>query len=644
VKTLPAFKQKEMHRGTVIKGFAALAVVAFLLRIFYAGHLYQDDGLWFTAAEEILRGKALYSEIYFDKPPVLPLVYALLFKIFGAHILTIRLFTVFYSLAVAFALYLFAAFFYGKRAGLLAAATFVFFSTTYLTGHFQGLNTDFLMTLPYALSAYWFARSGFDTQASKTKRKRFALAAGLALGLAFQINPKALFNLLFFLLCAFVFARSRESGVKSQGSGVRRQKSEDRSQEPQDEEGNQRTADSGHQTPDTPTGNCLPPTVYCLLLTGAGFLAGVLPFWMYIAATHSWTDYRFYVWEWGSKYAAYFSLKDALLTALSQSVGYFALNNTLLFGLMFVVAATFMRLREGRVGRRETLKEASGAAFVPQAVFRADVTLLLWFLTSYAAMSVGGRFFGHYFFQILPSLCLLAARGISGVAAALAAREKRGLRRLVSALLIAGFLLTVVRFHARTAILAWDWARGAKSELTRKWNHEKLNREERLVAAAAKDLPDDFAEIEGLGIEGLRRKAAQKRSQEGGENYLFVWGYRPEIYYWAGMLPASRFLSAQPLTGVPSDVHYFSEAYVSVLDEKTTAIYRQQLLVDLQVTRPVYIIDELGFFNDDLAIRNYPELKEFLADYKLAESRGRSLIYYRPKPKEKNKSKESSGE
>ncbi len=49
-----------------------LAVISFLLRIFYAGHLYQDDGLWFTAAEEIIRGKALYRDIYFDKPPGLP--------------------------------------------------------------------------------------------------------------------------------------------------------------------------------------------------------------------------------------------------------------------------------------------------------------------------------------------------------------------------------------------------------------------------------------------------------------------------------------------------------------------------------------------------------------------------------------------
>jgi 4-amino-4-deoxy-L-arabinose transferase-like glycosyltransferase len=597
---------KPIPRSTVIKVFAIFVVVAFLLRIFYAGHLYQDDGLWFTAGEELLRGKALYREIYFDKPPVLPLLYALLFKLFGDYILTIRLFTIFYSVAVGFALYRFAGFLYGKRIGLFAAAMFVFFSTTYLTGHFQGLNTDFLMTFPYTLSVYWFVRSGFDTQASKAKCMAYALVAGVATGIAFQTNPKALFNLLFFALCSLFFIRNPGFSPVPQ-SAIRN---------PQ-----------------------LQTTVYRLLLVGAGFVLGVLPFWIYLAATHSIAEYRISVWDWGAKYAAYFSLTDTLLAALRQSVGYFTLNNTLMIGLLFVVMTVFKRLNR-RYKNRHAVQVVAGTDLVALRFFRADAILLLWFLTSYTAMSVGGRFFGHYFFQLLPALCLIAGRGIAELFTRLVAQKNGLLRYAAFTLLIAGFLLTLVRFHARTAILAWDWARGAKSEWTVTWNHEKLNREERLVAAAVKDLPDDFQAIEKLGIEGLRAIDSQQRDGGSGNQYLFIWGYRPEIYFWSGLLPASRFLSSQPLTGVPSDVHYFSESYVSVLDAKTTSAYRQALLQDLQTTRPVYIIDELGFFNDDLALKNYPELKDFLADYKLVGSRGRFLIYYRPK--EKNKSKASS--
>jgi 4-amino-4-deoxy-L-arabinose transferase-like glycosyltransferase len=139
--------QSRIGPGMVLSVFLALALVSFLLRIFYSTHLYQDDGLWFTAAEEILRGKTLYREIYFDKPPAIAFVYAGLFKIFGAHILAIRLFTILYSLMISAVIYLFGSWLYDRRAGLVAAAMFTVFSTTYSAGHVQGLNTDLLMAL-----------------------------------------------------------------------------------------------------------------------------------------------------------------------------------------------------------------------------------------------------------------------------------------------------------------------------------------------------------------------------------------------------------------------------------------------------------------------------------------------------------------
>src|SRR6266498_1518482 len=131
---------RRVTRATLLKVFAIIAVVSFVLRIFYAGHLYEDDGLWFAAAEEIVRGKALYREIYFDKPPGLALLYAGLFWLFGAHIIVIRLFTIAYSLSISAMLYLFGRRLYDKRIGMIAAAMFAFFSTTSASGHAQGLK------------------------------------------------------------------------------------------------------------------------------------------------------------------------------------------------------------------------------------------------------------------------------------------------------------------------------------------------------------------------------------------------------------------------------------------------------------------------------------------------------------------------
>ena len=75
--------EQSIERTTVLKVLIGLFVLTFLLRIFYASYLYDDDGLWFTVGEELVRGKALYRKIYFDKPPGLALTYALLFSIFS---------------------------------------------------------------------------------------------------------------------------------------------------------------------------------------------------------------------------------------------------------------------------------------------------------------------------------------------------------------------------------------------------------------------------------------------------------------------------------------------------------------------------------------------------------------------------------
>ena len=139
-----------------------------------------------------------------------------------------------------------------------------------------------------------------------------------------------------------------------------------------------------------------------------------------------------------------------------------------------------------------------------------------------------------------------------------------------------------------------------------------------------------------VGLEAIRANGPRSREANGPPDYLFVWGYRPEIYYFSGLLPASRYLSTQPLTGVPADVHYFSDDYRSVLDEATTARERAQLILDLQETNPKYIVDELGMFNSALSINSYPELSEFMRDYKAIGRVARFMVYCRRDLLQKN--------
>ncbi|HKQ08093.1 MAG TPA: glycosyltransferase family 39 protein [Blastocatellia bacterium] len=591
--------QGHFDRRTVFTVFAAIVAVTFLLRIFYAGYLYQDDGLWFAAAEELLRGKALYRDIYFDKPPGIVLLYAALFKLFGAHILTIRLFTIVYSIAVSAMLYVFGRRFYSERIGLTAAALFAVVSTIFTTGHVQGLNTDFLMTLPYVAGAYWLLRSRDDVFGRNVTRRQsavFAVAGGAAVAVATQTNPKGAFGLAFFalfLLLAHYWQR--------------------------------RVAASRR------------PRVWLFSLVG--FAIGTLMFVIYLASNHALSDYWQDVWVWGARYARYYPMSQVIATALAQTGYYFLINNTLLAALLFVAVTTYKRLRSAVQSDAET---ATGASFVADAAVRADAALLLWFAVSFAGMSVGGRFFGHYFLQVLPALCLIGGRGLTGIFAALAdqggpspesqadalrrARRRRW-RLACLALLGLGFAVTFVRFHTRTAVFAVGWLRGAPGAEAHDWFHGRLKDEERRVAAAVKGLQPEAADA--LGLEALRRGGPRERPPAGPSDYLFVWGYRPEIYFWSGLLPASKYLSTQPLTGVPADIHYFSHDYRKVLGERDTAAARRELAEELAAVYPEYIIDELGFFNDDLAMARYAELADVLSLYKNVGAVERFIIYRR---------------
>src|SRR6185295_2816442 len=362
-------------RATVLKVFAIVAVVNFVLRIAYAGHLYEDDGLWFTVGEELLRGKALYREIYFDKPPGLALTYLLLFWSFGAHLITVRLFTIVCSIAIAVVLYLFGSRLYDKRIGLVAALMFAVFSTTY--PHFQALNTDLLMALPYTAGAYLLVRSRWDVcspGAAPSLKRWLALAGGALIGVAFQINPKAIFDIVFFGAFLVASRKWNENEIRFVTDPSRRE----------------------------------PNASGLFALALFGVVAGSVPFLIQIAAENSWSCYWAYVWDWGARYGGYNSATSVVMAALKSGTNYLTLNDTLLIALAFVVFAVARQMRKPS----HIADQATGANFKTVLNFRADVVLLLWFAASFAGVMVGGRFYGHYFLQIVPSLCVIGARGI----------------------------------------------------------------------------------------------------------------------------------------------------------------------------------------------------------------------------------------
>jgi hypothetical protein len=204
---------------------------------------------------------------------------------------------------------------------------------------------------------------------------------------------------------------------------------------------------------------------------------------------------------------------------------------------------------------------------------------LAWLALSLIAVIAGWRFFPRYYFQLLPVLALPAARGI-----ALLGRR----RWLVLALL----LVPLLRFGPRYVLLARDLVADRPSQ----WSDTALDRDSREAAA-------------------LVGKAAQP-----GDDVL-VWGFRPELYVYTGLPAASRFLDAQPLTGVPADRHLRMSRPAAPARARAN---RQEL----PRLRPDFIIDGLGPLNPALAITRYPDLADWMSGYRPV-ARTRTCVIYR---------------
>jgi hypothetical protein len=199
-----------------------------------------------------------------------------------------------------------------------------------------------------------------------------------------------------------------------------------------------------------------------------------------------------------------------------------------------------------------------------------------WLLLSFVAVAAGWRFFPRYYFQLLPVMALMAARGYVLL----------GRRRQVLLLLL---LIPLVRFGPRYVTLANDLLHDRETV----WSDLVMNQ-------------DSHAAADRIDRQGT----------------LLVWGYRPDIFAYTRMPAGSRFLDSQPLTGVLADRHLTSSEPAA---PELSARNRRQLIE----TTPAWIVDGLGPLNPALAITNYPDLRNWMAGYREVGRTRYSIIYRR---------------
>jgi len=207
---------------------------------------------------------------------------------------------------------------------------------------------------------------------------------------------------------------------------------------------------------------------------------------------------------------------------------------------------------------------------------RSSGKFFIWALLCYAGVALGWRFFPRYFFLLLPGLTIAAARGLTLLR-----------NRTIIAIALLTMAVPLIRFGPRYTMLA-NWTDLA--------------------------LDQDSREASRIALTHAPAGAL-----------LYVWGYRPEIYVYTRLRPATRFLECQAMTGVPADRHLTQSEVVL-----TTGTHEAR--EELAHSRPEVLIDGLSLYNPALSMDRYPELRPWLAEYREAGRTKGSIIYVRRVP------------
>ncbi len=237
---------------------------------------------------------------------------------------------------------------------------------------------------------------------------------------------------------------------------------------------------------------------------GAGFLAAV-------GAFDAWLQSAFVT----SSYTALGLNWNDFSEALRVAMGYRMLH----WGLLFVLAITGVAVVFIHARR---IKQNPHTPPGKIQANRVGWAVLLWLLIGFVIMAIQGKAYDYHWLPMLPPLALLAAAGLDGVFAWIGGKGHLRTERALTIISGIGLMVTL-------GLVVWGRAlpylSGAQDRLTYAQTFqagEFIARESEEVAAYLQErvLPTDS---------------------------LYIWGFRPEIYYLSELYPATRFIFNFPL-------------------------------------------------------------------------------------------------
>ena len=163
-----------------------------------------------------------------------------------------------------------------------------------------------------------------------------------------------------------------------------------------------------------------------------------------------------------------------------------------------------------------------------------DLDLWLWLASAVISVMVGLRFFGHYYFQLVPPLCLLTAGAL--------ARGSRKIARLT----VAAAAISAIGFSAAGYFL------------------------------------QPFG-----GEAGYAVVADYIKTHSAPSDRVLVWGNLPEIYHFSGRRPATRFIGT---TSLLANTHPGRPAEFAAPEESDPEAWKW-FFEDLEARPPRFIVD-----------------------------------------------------
>jgi 4-amino-4-deoxy-L-arabinose transferase-like glycosyltransferase len=508
-----------------------IVLAAMVLRspAFFNPIIDEDEAWYATAARVVNSGGQLYRNAVDLKPPLIFYFYAWSFSAFGDDLRTLHGVTVLWVLVTALVMArITSRLTQQAEAPYLSALLYVLFTPTFVP---QALatNGEILMNLPLAVSVFLFLKSEWASSFrpvsfAQTESLRSIFLSGIFCGLAFLFKYQSGILLGVFLIYILVVKPWLSRGWPEKAAFAQ-----------------------------------------SLFLVGgfAGVPAMLFAIFRYLG---NWEDFYFWGWQYNFTF-----MEDFTWAYFFDR--FFAFTPR--FILIWLVLWVFGFAAIVRAMRR------------PREIPASHHLAILWLAGSALAVSIGGKFFGHYYIQLLPPLTILAAVSFAAWWQASGTIKYMKCQRAV---VLAGIFLPPLIY------LATNW------------------REEQ------KRMQEENRYFQNLAIE--------VRKLSGKEDKIFIWGRMPELYYFSQRLPASRFITSNFVVGM--NTYNYSER-TARYDRAAWSRLSDWLLNDLAANRPQLIIDTSP--QNFRQYGKYPisepaPLRDFLnQNYRLVKTIDRVAIY-----------------